>query len=596
MNGHRHGLALVTLLSAIASILIFPTGCARHGVTQNIGAGSGRDVLIPGLPVTLLSDKWAVNADETAYAVGGESGVVVELSLPSCQYRSMWNLGELVYAIFSDGDRYVAVVPSGIYSLRGAEKKRIGAIPEGDKLRLPPELSGARRSLPLSCRNGRILWHAYGGLKKQTVVFSTDCEGRDPRGFEIEELRLRVAPGAEWVMARSPSTQQEWLVTPDGLIETEKGGTIAALGHNSVALLHDVYRWEYSSADRKFTRVDGAFWAPSEIRPYDFLDTFVSKKGYFIDGSSAVWSTIKDLPQPQESLRFSSCDGESLFVKDTRERNFQRADFASGRVSVIASEGYPLYCDSQIRVTCDDKGLVVVNGKEVRGPLPAADGYWVRRAGRILYLQGKHSLLIDLDNLASEIVKSQWMVGNDRVLLVKMELEEGKSSGFDGQWVAVNPACPSQRLTVEGGLYVSHPVPPGPLLFDKHRKMGPVGQWLDDILVLDDRIVGFRMNMNMSLVDEAFEFDVDFAAKRAVLRKIPADTLFPLAGGLSLNIWARNQEILGRRGQAIGLPDIFRKGSGLLEDGRASEFNTMLIAYKGSQYIRCGCNFVRIGE
>ncbi|MFA4985707.1 MAG: hypothetical protein WC712_03895 [Candidatus Brocadiia bacterium] len=567
MSTFRRLMASATLLAAGISILIFPTGCARRSVTQNTGSGTGRDVLISGLPVALDSDKWAVNADETAYAVGGESGIVVELSLPSCQYKSMWKLGEPIQAIFSDGDRYVAVVPSGIYSLRGAEKKRIGAIPQGDKLRLPPELSGTRRSCPLTCRDGKIMWYAYLEAEKVVILFSTDMEGKNPRGFKAGAVSFRVAPGAEWALALSLDAEKEWLVTPDGLVEVEKGGGFIALGHSGFALRFGDYRIEYSAAAEEFTRVEGSLRLPENSH----WSCFVSTRGNFISEDSYVWRDAEGGPPVQTSLRFCQYDGENLYLIDKQNRSFVSANILADRIEITAAEGDPVYCDSRVQVTAKDFAFFV-NGNRVAGKFYVEDFWRIGRAGRVLYFDGGgRVVLVDLDTLESEVMERAYAECNGRLLLVRWDrMDDPDHPNQD--WIAVNPAEPSDRLVV-----------------DLH------GECPGGMMVLSDRILAHEDTFLISFSYGAFEFDADFSAKRAIIREVPKGVLLPIGGGYVLDIWSESQTLFYRNGRAVPLPPISLRRSfvGIIGDG---ELYSQTIVRDGSLYVRCGCNFVRVWE
>ncbi|MFA4985706.1 MAG: hypothetical protein WC712_03890 [Candidatus Brocadiia bacterium] len=558
MNSIRHGLLALTLLAAGMALLVFPVGCARRGANP--------DVLVPGLPVALYSRIFAVNADETAYATGDESGIVIELSLPDLKFRTMWNLGVPVLALFRDADKYIAIADSGIYSLHGSEKKRIGDIPQGDRLSLPPELSGTKWSVPLVCRDGRIMWFFEADL--EVVLFSTDVTGNNPRGYKAGAVSFRVVPGAEWAIAMLRGTGEEWLVTPDGLTEVVGGAYFVAMGHRELSLQYDDHRLIYSPTEKKFTRVDGVLMLPPRLMAAKNHDCFASTRGCFIGSGHSVWASEDEQITVQDTLEYCRLDGENLYLVDKRNNAFVRATIGGDRIESIPADGEPIYFDSECGVTLKDKSLYI-NGRPITGQFSTGS---VRRCGRVLLLRyWVNACLVDLDALVAEQYEMGRVVGNESLVLIDKESEGGYDSS-ERTWVAVNPRRPSERLEV-----------------DMH------GESAYSTLVLDDRIIGLPSLDWHPGRGDAFEFDVDFPSKRATLLDIPHGSLFSV-NGLFLDPWVRNQALLDSKGRAIPLPAYWFRDSGHEALLDAEQFDLTLISHKGSQYIRCGCNFVRIGE
>ncbi|MFA4985704.1 MAG: hypothetical protein WC712_03880 [Candidatus Brocadiia bacterium] len=581
MNGYRHGLALVTLLSAIASILVFPTGDAN--------GGDGRDVLISGLPVSLRSYTFAVNADETAYAIGGESGIVVELALPSRKFKRVWRLGERIYKIFRDADKYVVVAEKNIYLLEGAEAKKIGTDPAVAALTIPPQVGGTRISYPLACRDGRIIWSAKTGNENQTAIFSTDVSGGAATVcYRGVAMNCRVAPGGEWALAGLGEEHPEWLITPEGLTEVDRGGALVGLGHTGFALQFDKYRLVYSAAEKKFTRVEGVLPIFADAGAA-YRDMYVSGNGYFITKDSWVVTV-----PVSDKIRLCAGDDLDLFLVDERSRSFVRANVETDKLEVTSADGIPLHYDAQIRVATKDQDLYI-NDKEVKLPLPLKGDFTVRRAGGILCVLGKMTYyLIDIATLSAELVymnpserlgqeiernlpnvqADTYAVpvgGNGHLCLIKTQAM-AKGGAPNQQWIAVNPRQMSEKLVVEMN-----------------------GKWLAELLILDDRIVAFRRDKYKTVI-EAFEFVVDFAAKSATLREIPKATPVPFAGKFALDIWSRGQPLLSEAGREVPVPPVCSQGEGLMDAMYSSLYLPIIITCKGSHYIRCGCNYVRIVE
>ncbi|MFA4985794.1 MAG: hypothetical protein WC712_04335, partial [Candidatus Brocadiia bacterium] len=333
-----------------------------------------RRVLISELPVSLSTELFAVNESETAFAVAGDTAMVVELEVPSCKYLMSWNLPEAPSKLFTDGDRYLAIIDKEIISLTSTGQEVIGAVPtEANTFAAMPEgCVLRRRARPLSCNNGNILWSGenrpLGSLRDpriqgDLILLWTDVSGKPLKVVQGEDLSeyegCRVTPGGRWTLSKGKDCQ--WLMTLDGCAELPAGGTLVTLGHTGFALAFDGYRDEYDAATGEVVRRN----EPLQILPNDpskrEAGYYLTPTGCRITDSGRILQP-DGKPDPRQDLRLVSRDREYLYLADGAANRFVRACIETDTVERFPCDGVPLYLDAEIRVAYKDNRLFV-NGR-----------------------------------------------------------------------------------------------------------------------------------------------------------------------------------------------------------------------------------------